>query len=304
MSERRPPQPPPLGVPPPTVGQPPPAPGPPPPRVGAATKGAGRRPLLSPLLTAVLLALAAGATGFYAVTLITKTRAAEKELAAARSEMVVVRSERRAALGQIQALRGEGKQRALALDNAEKKTAALEARLAATEARLEELEDERQAIGERLEEFERVSQQFRRMIDSGRLQVHFRRGRMIVELPARVLFASGSAQVSDKGVEALREVAKILAEIANKRFIVAGHTDNVPVKNEDFGSNWELSAARAVRVTEVLVGAGVAPSRLVAAGFGPHDPVASNRDKKGRHRNRRIEIILEPQLRELPELER
>lgn len=67
-----------------------------------------------------------------------------------------------------------------------------------------------------------------------------------------------------------------------------------------FSSNWALSAARAVTVTEALIDSGVKPTRLNAAGFGPYDPIASNASSKGRQKNRRIEIVLEPNLRELP----
>jgi hypothetical protein len=81
------------------------------------------------------------------------------------------------------------------------------------------------------------------------------------------------------------------------RELLAGHTDNVRLgKDDKFHSNWELSTARAVKVTELLVEKGVRPSNLVAAGYGEYDPVVSNATKTGRQKNRRIEIILEPQL--------
>lgn len=174
-------------------------------------------------------------------------------------------------------------------------------RLAAAEARLGELENEHKALSEQVEEFDRMKQQFQRMIDSGKLSVNFRRGRMIVELPDAVLFASGSAELSSDGQAALKEVAKILRQVPGKRFLVGGHTDDVPIAKPEagFSSNWALSAARAVTVTEALIASGVKASRLVAAGYGPFDPIAANTSARGRQKNRRIEIVLEPDLREL-----
>jgi chemotaxis protein MotB len=90
----------------------------------------------------------------------------------------------------------------------------------------------------------------------------------------------------------------------SRRFQVAGHTDNIPVATAQFKSNWELSSARAVNVTGALIRGGLRPEQLVAAGYGEYDPVARNTKEAGRAKNRRIEIILEPRLREFPELEK
>src|SRR5262249_53941774 len=137
------------------------------------------------------------------------------------------------------------------------------------------------------------------MIDSGKLDVTFRRGQMVVKLPAAILFPSGSADISDEGKGALGEVAAVLRGVRSRRFTIAGHTDNVPVVQSSFHDNWELSAARAVMVTKLLIAKGMPAGSLVAAGYGEHDPVASNATPEGRQRNRRIEIILEPNLRKV-----
>ena len=178
----------------------------------------------------------------------------------------------------------------------------LKAALAAAQARLEGLEAERAELGVQMAEYRKVTQQFRSMIDSGKLAVTFRRGRMIVELPAAVLFASGSAELSAQGATALNEVAAVLGNVPGKRFIVAGHTDDVPITKAltGYSSNWALSAARAVIVTEALLSAGLPPNHLSAAGFGQYDPIASNRAAPGRQKNRRIEIVLEPELKAFP----
>jgi chemotaxis protein MotB len=176
----------------------------------------------------------------------------------------------------------------------------LKAKLGAAEARLNELEAQSETLNEHLTEFRALTKQFQRMIDSGKLQISFRRGRMIVELPAAVLFASGSAELSADGQKALQEIAKILRKVPGKRFIVGGHTDDVPIaKTNTYSSNWALSAARAVRVTESLLGSGMRANHLVASGFGEFDPIASNASEQGRQKNRRIEIVLEPELGQL-----
>jgi chemotaxis protein MotB len=83
---------------------------------------------------------------------------------------------------------------------------------------------------------------------------------------------------------------------------VVGHTDNLPLKNAAFADNWELSTARALTVTHVLVKAGMKPQMLLAAGAGEHDPIGSNARATERQRNRRIEIQLLPAIAELPPL--
>jgi chemotaxis protein MotB len=189
------------------------------------------------------------------------------------------------------------------IEQADTELSELRAKLGASESRLGEIEAQSEALKERVAEFRNVTRQFQRMIDSGRLQINFRRGRMIVELPAAVLFASGSADLSPDGRSALQDVAKVLRKVPGKRFMVGGHTDDVPIVKASggFPSNWALSAARAVTVTEALIAAGLRPNHLVAAGYGEYDPIAINTNDRGRQKNRRIEIVLEPALSGLPD---
>jgi chemotaxis protein MotB len=120
---------------------------------------------------------------------------------------------------------------------------------------------------------------------------------MIVEMPAAVLFDSGSAELSEAGKDTVLRVAKVLRSVSRHRFLVGGHTDNVPSVKE-YKSNWELSAARALTVTGSLISHGVSPKRIAVAGYSEYDPVASNGSEAGRQKNRRIEIILEPYVNE------
>jgi len=188
-----------------------------------------------------------------------------------------------------------------ARDSLEKAASSASADLGASRAELEQLRREKEEEDQRLEVFRSVTDKFRQMIDSGKLQVVMRHGRMVVKLPASVLFPSGSADLSKDGQTALAEVARILRQLPDRRFEVAGHTDNVPVvPPSTFRNNLELSTARAVTVTDTLVEKGMNPARLSAAGYSAYQPVATNATEAGRQENRRIEIALVPNLAEVP----
>jgi chemotaxis protein MotB len=154
----------------------------------------------------------------------------------------------------------------------------------------------------RLAAFRRMLGQFQAMIDSGRLRVRIVRGQMVIEMASAILFRSGRAELSSEGEETLTQVAEVLRTIPNRHFQVAGHTDNIPVRRSRFGSNWELSTARATTVVQYLQEAGVDPSFLSAAGYSEFAPSGSNDSEEGRAQNRRIEIVLMPNLDELPDL--
>lgn len=186
-------------------------------------------------------------------------------------------------------------------DAKEKAIAEASATLDASRAELEELRAEHAEAEKRLEAFKALTDRFRKMIDSGKLQVILRHGRMVVKLPAGVLFDSGSAELSKEGKDALREVAQILRQMPDRRFMVAGHTDNVPVvPPSPFRNNLDLSTSRALVVAQHLIASGMNPARLVAAGYAEHEPVKPNATEAGRKENRRIEIVLLPNVTELP----
>lgn len=176
----------------------------------------------------------------------------------------------------------------------------MESNLNATRSELEELRKQRAEAEKRLQGFKDLTAKFQKMIASGTVQVKFRNGVMLVALPSEVLFPSASADLSDPGKMAVMEVGVILKNLPERQFMIVGHTDSLPIKSDIYKDNWELSTARALTVTKFLVSAGLDAKRLVAAGHGEHDPVASNKGKDGREKNRRIEIILLPNINELP----
>ncbi|MCP4678858.1 MAG: OmpA family protein [Deltaproteobacteria bacterium] len=187
----------------------------------------------------------------------------------------------------------EGLERQLAGLNAEL------ARLANENSEQAKLADQAR---KRLETFRKMLERFSAMVKSGKLKIKIVNNKMLVEMASAILFDSGSAKLSEEGEEALTQVAGILATIPNRNFQVAGHTDNVPIRKKRFKSNWSLSAGRAVAVVQHLIENGVAMESVSAAGYGETQPVASNENEEGKAQNRRIEIVLQPNLDELPDL--
>jgi chemotaxis protein MotB len=179
----------------------------------------------------------------------------------------------------------------------------LSAGLEDAQKRLEELRLQKASAEARAAVFRSLIDKLRSMIDAGQLKVTIRNGRMLIVLPNDVLFDSGKTDLKQAGKAALTQVALALATIGDRRFLVAGHTDNAPIKTARFPSNWELSTARAVEVARLLISGGMKPQVLGAAGYAEFDPVASNDDPQTKAQNRRIEIILEPNLSDLPNLE-
>jgi chemotaxis protein MotB len=166
-------------------------------------------------------------------------------------------------------------------------------------SRLEELRRAQAAADARAALYRDLAFKLHKMIDSGELSIGLRNGRMVILLPNDVLFASGQTDIKPAGRKALEQVASVLKTVGRRQFQVAGHTDTVPINTPRFASNWELSTGRAVEVVHFLVGQGLAPGVLSAAGYGEFDPVASNAADGGRTRNRRIEITLQPSIDEL-----
>jgi chemotaxis protein MotB len=190
----------------------------------------------------------------------------------------------------------------LARAETEKVAESVKADLHATNAELAELRQQRAETERRLAAFRQVTTRLQKMIDTGKLNVLIRNGRMIVKLPAEVLFPSGKADLASAGESALAEVAMVLKEFNDRKWMIAGHTDNLPVNESGYKNNRDLSMARAYTVTEFLIKSGMKPGTLVSAGYAEFDPVASNASPVGRRENRRIEIVLLPNIEELPRL--
>jgi chemotaxis protein MotB len=158
---------------------------------------------------------------------------------------------------------------------------------------LRDLEAERKKRNEIYAQF--VSR-LQEMIDAGELSVTIKNGRIVIELPNNILFDSGRSQLNAVGKKAIAQVADTLSQFTERRFQVEGHTDDKPIKSARYPSNWELSSARALAVLHLLIEAGMDPSKVSAAGFGEFQPKGDNTTSKGRQLNRRIEIVMLPNL--------
>jgi len=134
------------------------------------------------------------------------------------------------------------------------------------------------------------------MIDGGQLTVSIDAGRIVINLPDNVLFNSGSANLNLEGRQAITQVGEVLSQFSDRRFQIEGHTDNVPIKSARYPSNWELSTARALSVVHLMTEIGVKPENISAAGFGEYRPRADNENDEGKQLNRRIEIVMLPNL--------
>lgn len=175
--------------------------------------------------------------------------------------------------------------------------------LASSNQQLEDLAKQKAAADARAATYKSLTDKLRSMIDSGKLTVKIRKGRMLISLPNDVLFDSGSATLKQAGQDAVAQVAQALADFPDRQFLVAGHTDDKAIHTRRFPSNWELSTERAVVVTRFLVSKGMKPEQLGAVGYGEFDPVVPNDTDEHRAQNRRIEIQLQPNLSELPTME-
>ena len=112
-----------------------------------------------------------------------------------------------------------------------------------------------------------------------------------VEIKSNILFDSGMVDISPQAEPILIALAGAVSGLSNK-IKVEGHTDNVPIVTDIYPSNWELSAARAVAVVQLLIRGGVFPERLAAVGLGEYQPIVSNYSESSRARNRRVVVII------------
>ncbi len=119
---------------------------------------------------------------------------------------------------------------------------------------------------------------------------------LVITFLTDVLFDSGKANIKTEAYSALGKVAQVLKEnVPNLKVGIEGHTDDQPIKYSGWKSNWELSAARALSVLHYLVDEnGILPQRLSASAYGEYRPVASNDTKEGRQLNRRVEVVILP----------
>ena len=134
-------------------------------------------------------------------------------------------------------------------------------------------------------------------LDDQDITVQVDKGVVYVSISDKMLFSSGSYNVTPRAREVLGKVAKVVNNKPDFEFMVEGHTDNVPIKNACIKDNWDLSVLRATAVVRILQDDfGVTASRMTAAGRSEYVPVTSNASAEGRALNRRTRIIVLPKL--------
>ncbi|HTP05627.1 MAG TPA: OmpA family protein, partial [Nitrospirota bacterium] len=157
---------------------------------------------------------------------------------------------------------------------------------------------------ERLEKatqtYEDLTSKLEKEIREGQVQIKEMKDRLTMTMVDKILFPSGSAEISKDGKKVLDKVVAILKEVKDKRIQIEGHTDNAKIVGslkKKFPTNWELSTARATEVARYLQETGGIDAKLLSAtGYSEYQPVAPNDTEEGKHKNRRIEIVLLPLL--------
>lgn len=142
------------------------------------------------------------------------------------------------------------------------------------------------------------------------LTVSVRKNRMVISMPGDVLFDSGKVELKKDGQTILRQVADVIRadpQLASRTFQVAGHTDARPVSGGPYKDNWGLSVMRAREVLMYLIAppdktAGLSPANWSPVGYGDTDPVAENTTEEGMKKNRRVELVVMPNVEEMLDL--
>lgn len=134
------------------------------------------------------------------------------------------------------------------------------------------------------------------------LTVEYKNGKIYVSMENKLLFNSGSWAVGTEGKKAVEQLASVLSENKDINVLIEGHTDNVPYTGTTIIDNWDLSVKRATAIVRILESKGVNPTQITAAGRSEYIPVATNETTEGKAKNRRIEIILTPNLDEISKL--
>ncbi|MDY7230063.1 OmpA/MotB family protein [Hyalangium rubrum] len=254
-----------------------------------------------PWVVAVLVVLLLGVFVYFGLG---AYRAAQARIATAESEALKAHERAKAA--------------ELAHKALEEKLAALDAERTRLSTERDQLSTERdqlsterdqlsQAVQEKEAELARLKatytdleEKMKAEIAEGEIRLSQAEGRIQVDLVDKILFDSGEAKLTDRGAEVLSRLGTVLVGVEGRSIQVSGHTDDSPPSSRlaaTFPTNWELSVARAVNVVRFLQEKAKVPARrLVAAGYGDTHPVASNATPKSRARNRRIEILLIPDL--------
>lgn len=174
----------------------------------------------------------------------------------------------------------------------------------ATQQELDELRRQHELAYRRYEAFALLKERLEPLVSGKTLTVE-RPGnkKVVIRIHDELLFEPDKAELKTSGLWALKQVAAALKQVLDRSFLVAAHSDNVPVRVAPFRSKWELTAARAVAVVRFFQAEGVDPRQLAAAGYSEFDPLFDNDTPEHRAQNRRVEVVVLPRADELPSVE-
>ncbi len=177
----------------------------------------------------------------------------------------------------------------------------LQREMLSSQVQIKKMKSQLEASNKKLEDIhEKLKKALLGFTDKG-LTIENKDGKIYVSMEEKLLFSSGSWQVSAEGEKALGEIAVVLSNNEDMDIMVEGHTDNVPLKGKNqIKDNWDLSVMRATSITKILLnGTGISPKRIVPCGRGEYMPISDNKTVEGKAKNRRTEIILSPKMDEL-----
>ncbi len=253
--------------------------------------------------TALLLTLATAACGYSQEEWDAKVRENDSlrdQLTTERQAHKKCEADNTAANQQIDELKRQLTERGVNLEN-------MSASLAEQKKALDEYARRTDQLDQIRKRFELLQQKLQALTQLG-LQVEVRNNKMLIRLPGDVLFDSGSDKLKKEGSDILLKVAEVVrtdADLSKRHFQVAGHTDSKPLAGGPFRDNWGLSAMRARSVLVLLTtptdkgGGGLPPTNWSASGYADTDPVASNETEEGRQKNRRVELVVQPDMSEM-----
>ena len=217
--------------------------------------------------------------------------------------------ETRKLIGELNSTRDELQRRedrmkkdSLALNEREKNLAELRTGIKEKQARVDELEGILNRTDSTVNSLKKAVSDALLGYENNGLSVYRKNGQVYVSMEERLLFASGSTNVEKAGTDALKDLAKLLGTKKDISIVVEGHTDNVPYTGTTILDNWDLSVKRATAIVRILQQKGVKPIQITAAGRSEYIPIQSNSTSEGKAKNRRIEIILAPNLDQINKL--
>jgi len=178
----------------------------------------------------------------------------------------------------------------------------LEAELAARSETINELEELISAKEAKMDALRNAVSNALQSFEGKGLTITNKNGKVYVSMENKLLFKSGSWAVGSQGQNAVVKLAQVLVENSDIEVLIEGHTDDVPYNGTTLQDNWDLSVKRATAIVRILENNHVNPQQITAAGRSKYLPISENTSTEGRAKNRRIEIILAPNLDRINEL--